>query len=108
MVKNKKRKCDKEIHTKFPGRWNKQVLQNKPISFRPTDNQLKFFKDLNFLSRSELIKKSIDFRKEFFSNPEQFFIKYGSKMRVDFQRANRTINRDGKRTRLINGNIYKH
>jgi len=102
MIKKIKKRGIKEIHKKPFGRWNKQVLQNKPISFRPTDKQAIFFKRMKDVTEtSNIIRKSINFRKEFFEDPEKFFIKWGRKLDEPFERANRKIKREKKERRLI-------
>lgn len=104
MIKKIKNKSFKEIHKDPFKKWNKQVLQNKPISFRPTDKQAIFFRELKDVSdTSEIIRKSIDFRQEFFKDPEKFFIKWGRKLDIPFQQANRKLGRERKERRQIYG-----
>lgn len=54
----------------------KQVLQNKPVTFRPTDNQLLEFKNKEKLgiSKTEIIKTALDFRKDYEDLPVYFIL----------------------------------
>jgi len=100
-MKKLKNKKTREIHKHPTKVWRKQVLQNKPVSFRPTDKQIAALKQLKLTDKSKFIKEALDMRMELFDDPEKFFIKWGRKMHQPFERANRKIKRELKEERLI-------
>ncbi len=101
MEKNKEKINFKEIHKKPNAEWRKQVLQNKPLSFRPTDEQLNLLINLLTIDRSVYIKDALDMKMLFHKDPEKFFIIMARKCPTPFKRANRKVNREIKENRLI-------
>ena len=99
--KSIKNKSFKEIHKDFTKKWNKQVLQNKPFSFRPTDKQWIHMRDLETVDKSDYVRQAIDLRMELLEDPENFFIKWGRRLNEPFKRANRKLGREKKEWRKI-------
>ena len=72
-MKNKKNVVTKSYN--YMNR-RKQVLQNKPITFRPTNQQLLEFinKEQVGMSKTSLIKQALDFRKDYEELPVYFIL----------------------------------
>jgi len=92
----------KEKHKTNCSTWKKQVLQNKPMAFRPTDKQWIFLKRLETIKdKSKVIREALDLYLGLMKDSTMFFLEQGRKRPESFKRANIRLNREIKENRII-------
>jgi len=89
MIKTPNPKEKHEVHS---SQWRKQVLQNKPIIFRPSNLQSSFLSQV--VNKSKVIREALDFWRLYSTDLQKFLITVKKRHPLDWRYINRKNTKD--------------